>query len=304
MKAQPFVVPEDTHNIGKAWEEWLEAIDCEFRFFRIGESEDKKDALIIYSGREIAILDKSLQDPTEGDAYEKIKQKLNNHFTPKKNKHYTRYQFLKMKPNTRETTGAYSARLREKAKQCEFEANYEDRILEHIIQMIENKTLIQKTISKKWDLTQFLTEASQIEDIVRPIRDIKTAENGNPSISRAQSHSRNHKPVNRKSFGRPQVPTEKRRQDHNHKPKCEYCELSDAHEKGSNCPAYGKKCRKCHQYNYFSAVCRAGVDAKKSTTPRVQNQQGKGNIKKAVEDDSTSSDDEYFQKTAAHLRQA
>ena len=247
-------------------------------------------------------MDKSLPDPTEGDVYAKLKQKLNNHFTPKKNKHYARYQFLKMKPNTGETTGAYAARLREKAKECEFEANYDDRILEHIIQTIENKTLIQKTISKKWDLAQFLTEASQIEDIARQIKDMKTAENGNPSISRVQSHSRNYKPANRKSFGRPQVSTEKRRQDHNHKPKCEYCGLSDAHEKGSNCPAYGKKCRKCHRYNHFSAVCRAGVDTKKFTKARVQIQ--KGNIKKAAEDDSTSSDDEYFQQTAAHLRQA
>ena len=39
------------------------------------------------------------------------------------------------------------------------------RILEHIIQTIDNKKLIEKAISKMLDLTQLLTEASQTEDI-------------------------------------------------------------------------------------------------------------------------------------------
>ena len=44
--------------VGKAWQEWLEGIEREFRFFKISEAVDKKDAMIIYGGNEIARLEK------------------------------------------------------------------------------------------------------------------------------------------------------------------------------------------------------------------------------------------------------
>ena len=77
---------------------------------------DQKDALIIYGGQEIARLEKSLPD-SEGsnsqlDVYQKLRKKLNEYFIPKKNKHYSRYMFLKMRPEMGETTVAYATRLR------------------------------------------------------------------------------------------------------------------------------------------------------------------------------------------------
>ena len=54
LRTQPFVVLDDTNCVGKAWEEWLEGIEREFRYFRITEAVDKKDAIIIYGGKEIA----------------------------------------------------------------------------------------------------------------------------------------------------------------------------------------------------------------------------------------------------------
>ena len=55
--------------MGKAWQEWLEGIEREFRFLKISEAADKKDAMIIYGGNEIASLKKSLPDPETGYAY-------------------------------------------------------------------------------------------------------------------------------------------------------------------------------------------------------------------------------------------
>ena len=135
---------------------------------------DKKDAMIIYGANEIARLEKSLPDPETGDAYTKLRTKLNGHFTPKKNKHHARYFFLKMRPHVGETISAYAARLREKAKECEFGDTFDERIFEHFIQTIDNKKLIERAISKTWDLTRFLTEASQTEDIARQIQDMGT----------------------------------------------------------------------------------------------------------------------------------
>ena len=63
------------------------------RFFRISDAEDKKDAMLIYCAVEIWRLEKSLQDPKEGDIYVKLRGKLNNYFSPQKNVHYKRYIF-------------------------------------------------------------------------------------------------------------------------------------------------------------------------------------------------------------------
>ena len=33
LRTQPSVVPDETNRVGKAWEEWLEGIEREFRYF-------------------------------------------------------------------------------------------------------------------------------------------------------------------------------------------------------------------------------------------------------------------------------
>ena len=110
------------------------------------------------------------------NVYEKLKRKLNDYCMPKKNKHYARYLFLKMKQTHGETTTMYAARLREKANECEFGTACEDRILEHLIQTINNQGLIQKAINKKSNLTQFLTEAAQMEDTSLQVSGMKIPE--------------------------------------------------------------------------------------------------------------------------------
>ena len=228
LRTQPFAIPDEMNAMGKAWQEWLEGIEREFRFFKISEAVDKKDAMIIYGGNEIARLEKSLPDPETGDAYTKLRTKLNGHSTPKKNKHHARYLFLKVRPHVGETISAYAARLRETAKECEFGDTFDERILEHIIQTIDNKKLIERAISKTWDLTRFLTEASQTEDIARQIQDM-----GTEQVDRA---------------GRVQSVPAISGSQHQMKPwKCGFCGLIGAHVKGKDCPAFGKKCNKCHK---------------------------------------------------------
>ncbi|CAC5422300.1 unnamed protein product [Mytilus coruscus] len=46
----PFTPSEDHLTTGSQLEEWLEGIEREFRYFRITDPEDKKDATIIYGG--------------------------------------------------------------------------------------------------------------------------------------------------------------------------------------------------------------------------------------------------------------
>ena len=55
---------------------------------------------------------------------------------------------------------------------------FDDRILEHMIQTIENQHLIQKCIAKRWELSQFLLEAGQTEDIFLQIHAMKDSVDG------------------------------------------------------------------------------------------------------------------------------
>ena len=46
LRGRPFVIPNETNSVGRAWEEWLEDIKRDFRHFQITEAIDKKDAMI------------------------------------------------------------------------------------------------------------------------------------------------------------------------------------------------------------------------------------------------------------------
>ena len=252
LKIQPFTPKDDQITTGKVWDEWLEEIERELRYFKISDSADKKDALIIYGGKEIARLEKSLPDPLEDlNTCGKLKTKLNNYFTPKKNKHHARYLFLKLRPSHGETIAAYASRLREKANECKFEANSDDRILEHLIQTTHNRALIQKAINKKWNLSQFLTEASQMEDTSLQVRNMKVPECDEVKhVSKQDRYNKRRTADAGKSLQRRRQP-------------CNYCGQTGAYIGGENCPAYWKKCRICKKDNHYAVVCRSKTDTSK-----------------------------------------
>ena len=164
LRILPFKPPEDRLACGIAWKEWVEDIERQFRFFGVESPSDMKDALLIYGGRELSRLEKYLPEPVaKTNEYETVKTKLNEYYVPRVNKHYERFLFLKMRPYRRESILSYTSRLREKAKTCQFQDSYEDKILEHLIQTIDNEEMIRKCMAKNWDLKQFLEKASRDE---------------------------------------------------------------------------------------------------------------------------------------------
>lgn len=128
-----------------------------------------------------------------------------------------------MRPHVGETTSAYEARLREKAKECEFGTTFHVRILEHTIQTIDNKKLIEKVINKTWDLTPFLTEESQMKDIPRPMRDMGSGQSNAEDISRLYAEQQEPKQEHGDGLDRTLRPGKKH--------KCQFCGLTGVHEK-------------------------------------------------------------------------
>lgn len=301
LKTSPFVLQSDPLANGKAWEEWIEGLEREFRYFRIQDPQDRKDALIIFGGRDLARLERSLPDPPERegeapDAYVKLKQKLDEHFLPQKNKHHARYVFSKIRPNSGESTAVYAARLREKATECDFGDSMEERILEHLIQTVQNETLVKKAISKRWALDRFIQEASQTEDINAQMAEMKTV----AKLKVKQHPSKPQQDRNKRTFHKDQKPRKddarKKTNPHSAKPvgkACTYCGLTGKHPPGRNCPAYGKECKKCGRMNHFAQACTAS-----STSMSTDDSKKKKYVKKTDLEDEES-DSEYL---VHHLR--
>ena len=196
-----------------------------------------------------------------------------------------------MKPIPGETTVPYATRLREKSQDCEFgdSSQSDERILEHLIQTIENESLIQKCISKGWNLSQFLTEAGQIEDISLHMRDIKMVDQEKQIAKIDRSKQQKWKNAERYA-------------DRKIDPYA-YCGFKRVHTDRRSCPAYGKKCAKCQKPNHFATVCRADRYRNLTNKNKTETKRGRNRIKKTLEheSDSAESDEDFLAQSIAHM---
>ena len=152
-----------------------------------------------------------------------------------------------MRPEPDESTISYAARLREKAKNCDFH-DTDERILEHIIQTTENQELVRKVLYKKWTLKQTLEEMQLLEETAVQVKKMGQ-QNGNDvaKISKKRKNRKGAKQDNKSA----ETDTA-----------CIYCDKTHPKQKRL-CPAYGKICGKCGRKNHFAAVCRSASDAGK-----------------------------------------
>ena len=290
LRIKPFTV-EDHIATGEKWDDWLEELEWEMRFFRISDAADKKDAMLIYGGREIQRLEKSLQDPEEGDVYAKLQSKLNNYFAPKKNIHYARYLFLKMKPHTGESTVSYAARLREKSKSCDFHDD-DERILEYIIQTTDNTDLVRKVLNRKWTLKETLAEMQVLEDTSEQVEAMGRQEESNNISKIGKRKKEKNKSLNEA------LPKETNKT-------CKYCGKTHLMQK-ELCPAYGKFCSKCGKPNHFFTVCMSSKETRRQRWN--QSSDRRRDVKRATnesEADESGSDEDrdthFIDETVMHL---
>ena len=120
--------------------------------------------LKIYGGLDVKKRARILPDAAAvvgEDDFKKLKRKLNNHSLPTKNKHHARFTFSRQLPEAGEIIVSYTAWLSEKAKDCKFDNQINNRTLEHLIQMIRDNDLIKKSIPKNGTLTNSLKKQAR-----------------------------------------------------------------------------------------------------------------------------------------------
>ena len=117
----------------------------------------------------------------------------------------------------------------------------DDRALEHLIQTFKDSTLVKRSIQKKWNLDQFLKEASQREDINQQVKDMKEDFKISKVGYQSEDSPKSGKwGIRRTSKKKPPRPPRKRVHKKEKKEKgksCGYCGKTGAHHPGRNCPA-------------------------------------------------------------------
>ena len=287
LRISSFHVDEDNIANAERWDEWIDEVELNFRVSKITEPSQKKDILLLYGGKEVRKLDKSLASTiSTEDEYLLLKTKLTDYFSPKKNKFYNRYVFLNLRPHHRESTASYVARLREKTTGCDFH-NDDERILEQLMITSVSQELIRKVIYKKLDLQKTLEAMQLIEDTTLQVQAMSKPDN----IAKVKRKSKPSK--------------EQMIYDYRRYERCKYCDRHHPKQK-EQCPAWGKTCNKCGKQNHFANVCTAVNQNRQQS--RGQRRDFRRDIRRTSDDPETvdSEDDyqgsEFIEQSINHMR--
>lgn len=257
LHIRPFQSPEELLETPEAFETWIEKIENSMDYHGIKTDEERLPAMLEYGGEEIVDVHKhgtyppdlTPADIEQMSGYEKLVQKLNQHFVPFDSTLYHRFKFLQLKPKVGETMGHYLVRLKKAATHCKWEKSTnhtEDMILLNILLSMDDKRLLTQALSENYSL-QTLTKKKGVKEISE-----KTVSfvHGNPHNIVRKVERDSKKGAN----------TTKIRE-------CKFCGLDYPHKDGKTCPARGKTCLNCQQTDHYARKCPQQKKEKKENTP-------------------------------------
>ena len=153
----PFDTTGDITSLHQRWERWREQFTIYTTAAGISNDGQKRAVLLHMAGPEIQDIVKTL--PEVGDTCEELTTKLNTYFSVKKNITKERLTFMAMTPDSHENITTFTARLKTKAKNCEFGAEEDKQVRDKMLFFISDKALKNKLVAEQ-DLT--LSKALEI----------------------------------------------------------------------------------------------------------------------------------------------
>lgn len=248
------------------WPDWFQRFSRYRLATKLNKEEDivQISALIYAMGRQGEHIFKSLVFETAGDEdkYEKVVEKLNGYFIPKRNVIHERAKFHLRSEGPTESIEAFVRSLYEIAEYCDFGLAKDEQIRDRLVIGITDKSISEK-LQLKGDLTldtalQMARQAEQVKSHIKdqatkavdavnkttkkwPRRPSRPPQQQNPVKSRqGQTHG---------GYG-----SSKQTYQNSGGSRCSSCNRT--HSRGS-CPAYGKSCHKCKGMNHFSVCCKS-----------------------------------------------
>ena len=163
----------DVLNLSKRYTSWLDNFEACAQFEEVPAAK-MKPAILALGGESFREVCKTLAIATT-DTYEQMKEKLERHFTPKKNTSAERFKFFNMRPeSTEETHDRWVTRLRLKVGDCEFDKFNDEEAIKLVVMLhTHNATLQRNIISKDLDFAKTIEQARALELTDRELAKIK-----------------------------------------------------------------------------------------------------------------------------------
>ena len=233
-------------NVSQGWKTWQK----HFQFFLTAtESDGKSDKIktsilltcIGPKGRDIYETFTFEQD-TDKLKLKPVLEKFTSYCNPRMNITILRHKFFTYKQVEGQSFNDFVTELKKRGSECEFGELTTSLTKDMIVCGVADNTLRERLL-RDGDLTleKAIAAGHAAEETKRHAQELKEH----------QESADLHK-VNRSKDNQSRRPDKKSKQPDNTINKCKFC--GGSHQRGK-CPAYGKRCYKCHRKNHFEACC-------------------------------------------------
>lgn len=238
-------------NIAENWKKFIQRFMLYLEATEKTSKPDKtKVALLLGTMGEdcIDIFNSFKLSPEEANKFDSVVDNFSLYFEPKKNTVISRYKFFNCVQKENETIDSFVTNLKNLAKDCSFENQESSLIRDLLIIGIKDLTIKEKLlIDSELSLEKAVEYCRAKESSESQIKIMNEGSASKSVVHYIKNSNKMHK------FDNSKQTKDTHRNVKNYQDKCQKCKTK--HDFG-HCPAWGKKCHKCHRLNHFSIACK------------------------------------------------
>ena len=182
----------------------------------------------------------------EGQDYEFLFRCFSKHTEPQKNNLFSRYVFHSRSQSEDEPFAAFATELRNLIKDCNYD-NPDEMVRDRLVAGIINDEIREKLLNEGDELT--------MNGAIKIATNHEATKSQLKSMASCSSSKVELDAIRKKSFKHSRTSNSPTRVSSSHDSKLFKCKNCGNTHSRKECPAFGKKCRKCNRQNHFEKVC-------------------------------------------------